>query len=319
MSQNFCDLDYILSKDKIFYLVKGYYHTEDGVFAYPVFWPDPNGQRIHPELGNYTKDVSDFSNEKIFALHPEYKHGFIPKNIPLVKRGDIIQTFHPREKIPQFLLNKENNVWHQLFQYLVEELKISQNDIGIFGSYLIDLSHDKNGKQAKDIDFAIYGFENLHKMKNGIEKLLNHFDFTHISKEHILYHKDKFGKYFDSSINSFEKTLANKWSSIQIAPGLLATLRFVYKPDEIPRNPIASPVDSPVRIEGVVTKDIGTNFMPRVFEIKTKNGNYSVVNYFWGFQECVKNGDQVLITGNLHKDGKIISVDAASHGIKILS
>ena len=314
----FCDLDYFLSKDKIVYLVKGYYHTSNGVFAYPVFWPDPNGSRVHPTLGYYTKNVNDF-NEKIFIIHPEYRHDFIPRNTPLVKREDITQVFHPTEKVPQFLEKKENNVWHKLFEYFIKESGMPRSDIGIFGSYLVDLNRDRTEKHIKDVDFAIYGIDNLYKIKNTIEKLLKNFGFSHISKEHILYHKDKFGKYFDSSINSFEKTLANKWSSIQIAPGLLATLRFVYKPNEIPPNPVTTPIDSPIKVEGVVIEDIGTNFIPRVFKIRTKTGAYTVVTYFWGFQSCVKNGDIVLVTGNLHKNNTVVSVDAASHGIRILS
>ena len=51
MIRIFLDLDYFLSKDKIVYLVKGYYHPSIGVFATPVFWPDKKGQRVHPQWG----------------------------------------------------------------------------------------------------------------------------------------------------------------------------------------------------------------------------------------------------------------------------
>jgi len=318
MKREFTDLDYFLSKDKIVYLVKGYYHPPGGVFAYPVFWPDKNGDRRHTQWGRYKKDVSDFG-KKIFEIHPEYQHDFVPRNTPLVLEKDILEIFHPRDKIKQFKQEWQGSVWYDIFNYLTEKLGIAEADMGIFGSYLVGLNRDGKGKHVKDVDFIVYGLENFHKVKNSIEDLLDYFGFSHISKEHIRYHQEKFGKLFDPAVNSFDKTLANKWSAIQIKPGILNTLRFVYKEDEIPPNPISSPVEVLIQIEGIVEEDVGANFMPRIFSVEIKNSVYAVITYFWAFQSCVKQGDKVLITGNLHQDGRTISVDSHSHGIKILS
>ena len=313
----FEDLEYFISFDQIIYFVKGPYHPPGYVFAYPVFWPDKNGDRVHPRLGCFKKEVSDF-NEKIFTIHPEYRHNGIPSNTPLIPHDHIIEIFKPRNRIQSFLEQEKETIWHRIFSYLTDRLKIPKEDIGIFGSYLVELHKNKDGRQIKDIDFAIYGLSNLIKIKQGIEDLLNYFGFTHISRNHIDYHIQKFGALFDARVNSFEKTLANKWSSIQIMPGILDTLRFVYKPEEIPDNPIISEIKGPIQIEGVVEDDIGTNFMPRVFTIKSAGKRFRIVTYFWAFQSCVKNGDRCLITGDFHKDGWTISVDKSSHGIKIL-
>lgn len=318
MKHEFTDLDYFLSKDKIVYLVKGYYHPLGGVFAYPVFWPDEKGDREHARWGRYRKDVSDFG-KKIFELHPEYRHNFVPQNTPLVPESHILEVFDPRNRIKNFKQEWQGSVWHDIFNYLVDKLEISEGDIGIFGSYLVGLNKNTDGNHIKDVDFAVYGLENFYKIKNGIEDLLNYFGFSHISKEHIAYHQKKFGKLFNARINSFDKTIANKWSSIQIKPGLLNTLRFVYKKNEIPENPIKGEVIGQTQIEGVVTEDIGTNFMPRTFKVKSNKDFYTIVTYFWAFQSCVKDGDKVVIAGNLHADGKTISVDSTKHGIKILS
>lgn len=318
MSKIISDLNYLLTYDGIIYLVKGYYHPPQGVFAYPVFWPDKDGQRLHPTLGRYTKNVSDF-NKEIFELHPEYRHSFIPVNTPLVSKSHITKIFHPRDKIKQFVEKEKGSIWYQIFKYLTKKTKIPKEDIGILGSYLVDMNRNINGKHIKDVDFAIYGLKNLQKIKQSIENLTNHFGFSHISKDHILWHKEKFGKHFDTALNSFEKTLANKWSSIQVSPGLLTTLRFVYKQNEIPPNPITTPVVSSIQIKGKVIEDVGTNFVPRVFQIKSGSKIYTVATYFWAFQSCVRNGNQILVTGSLHQDALTISIDKSSHGIKILS
>lgn len=311
------DLDYFITFNHIVYLVKGPYHPHDYVFAYPVFWPEKSGDRIHPRFGNFKKDVSDL-NEKIFIIHPEYRHNNVPFNTPLVPHNHIIEIFKPRERIPSFLKEEEKTVWHKIFFYLTDNLKIPKDDVGIFGSYLVELHKNKKGEQIKDVDFVIYGLDNFLKVKNGIEKLLHYFGFSHISQEHINYHVQKFGSLFDPTVNSFAKTLANKWSSIQIKPGILNTLRFVYKPEERPENPITSEIEKPIQLKGVVEDDAGTNFMPRIFTLNSQNKRYRIVTYFWAFQSCVKNGDHCLITGNLHKDGQTVSIDGCNHGIKIL-
>lgn len=318
MKHDFTDLDYFLSKDKIVYLVKGYYHPLDRVFAYPVFWPDENGDRAHPQWGRYRKDVSDFG-KKIFEIHLEYQHNFVPRNTPLIPKKDILEVFNPRDKIKQFKQEWQGTVWHDIFSYLTDRLGIPEPDIGIFGSYLVNLNRDEKGKHVKDVDFVVYGLGNFFKVKNGMENLLEYFGFSHISKEHIAYHQEKFGKLFNEKVNSFEKTLANKWSSIQIKPGLLNTLRFVYKAGEIPLNPITTEAERPIAIQGIVEDSDGANFMPRVFTVRAEQKLYTVATYFWAFQSCVKNGEEVLITGNLHKNSAVISVDSREYGIKILS
>ena len=63
------DFDYCLANDGIIYLVKGYYHTRKSIIAYPVYWPDPSGDRQHPVLGRYVKNVTDF-NDRLFAIQP---------------------------------------------------------------------------------------------------------------------------------------------------------------------------------------------------------------------------------------------------------
>jgi predicted nucleotidyltransferase len=316
MKHEFVDLDYFLSKDKIVYLVKGYYHPPGGVFAYPVFWPDKSGDRRHEKWGRYKKDVSDF-NKKIFEIHPEYQHNFVPQNTPLVPEKDILEVFHPRDKIEQFKQEWQGFVWYDIFHYLTCNLGILELDIGIFGSYLVGLNKDIENRHIKDVDFVIFGLDNFHKVKNGMEKMLKHFSFSHISKEHIAYHQEKFGGLFDIRASSFKKTLANKWSSIQIKSGLLNTLRFVYKKNEIPSNPIEGSILRQAQIKGVVVEDIGVNFMPRVFKIKSSGIVHTIVTYFWAFQSCVKNGDNILVTGDLYEN-RVIAVDDSSHGIKIL-
>jgi len=309
------DLDYCLTRDGVIYLVKGYYHLADSIIAYPVFWPDPNGDRYHPILGRYLKDVSDF-NERLFRI---YRSGETPRQTPRLPRSQIIHVWQPKPKMSQFLIKETTGLWRGLVDYLVQSVGIPQDNLGIFGSYLVDMHRNLAGQQIKDIDFVIYGISNLLKVKTALPELMRHFGYGPISADHLNYHIQKFGNDFKPSVNSFKLTLSNKWSSIQIKPGLLCTLRFSYLDSEIPPDPIQAPILHAIQIQGQVTDDIGANFMPRVFKIDSSDREYTVVTYFWGFQSCVRRGDYVIITGNLHRDGRTISIDERSHGIKIIA
>ena len=317
---DFKDLDYFRTKDDIFFLVKGYYHPSNKVFAYPVFWPDKKGDRFHQKLKRaFRKDTSDIDNAKIFKLYPHYRHSFVPQNIPLIPKNEIIEIFRPQEKLKDFLKKERKTIWFKVYEVICQKRRIPSQDIGIFGSYLVGLSKTQKGKQVKDIDFAVYGIKNCQKLKNNIGKILESLKAKPISKDHITYHAQKFGLKFNPKINSFNKTLSRKWSALQLRKGLLSTIRFIYKNSEIPSNPITSSIKCRFQIQGKVLDDFGTNFMPRTFIIQKNNKKYNVVTYFWGFQEAVKNKDLVLITGNLHQDGKTISIDDINHGIKILN
>jgi len=314
------DLDYFRTKDNILFLVKGYYHLPGKVFAYPVFWPDKKGDYSQPTLRKrFSKETSDVDNSKIFNLFPHYRHKLIPHNIPLVPEDEIIEVYHPQDKVKDFLKKEKNTIWFKIFNAISKIGKVTKEDIGIFGSYLVGFSETTESKKVKDIDFCVYGINNCLRLKNRFNYLLKLLGYKHISKDHIAYHARKFGPKFDPKINSFKKTLSRKWSSIQIREDLLSTIRFVYKDDEIPPNPIQTDIQKSFQITGEVVDDFGTNFMPRTFLIKKGNREYRVVTYFWGFQEAVKNGDLVMVTGDLHQDQKTLSVDRINHGIKLIN
>ena len=58
--------------------------------------------------------------------------------------------------------------------------------------------------------------------------------------------------------------------------------------------------------------------MPRVFEIACSHGKMTVVTYYWALYCPVKEGDEVEITGVLHQNNNLISIDDNQNGIKII-
>lgn len=308
MKENLTDLDYFRTKDDIIFYAKGYYHTGDIVIAMPVFWPDPKGDRIHAFGRKYRKDVKEI-----------IRNSELPKSALRVPAKDIVEVFKPRDAFKNFLAESKDSIWRKIALAFIEE-GIPFDDIGIFGSYLVGLAEKDGGGLIKDIDFLIYGLANFRKLRDGsFEKIREKLGLGRISEDHIKWHAKKYGQYFEPGPTNFQETLKRKWPSLQIAPGILSTVRFVYKENEVPPDPVTSAPFEEIIIRGKVIKDEGIHFMPRVFEISSANQIFRVVTYFWAFYCAVKEGDEVEITGTLHKDMVLITLDDGSCGIKIIN
>jgi len=283
------DCDYVLDKKNRFYIVRGYWNNKD-ILANLVFIPSIEGDRYNKETSLFYKKVID---ENILPVK--------------LNKADIKKIYKPREKFKHFhnILPKP---WKTLAEKLAEIVGIDH--VGIFGSYLIGFD------AKKDVDFFVYGLENFHKIKNNISKVFDSVNGRAITDEHIQYQIKKHAKYF-SDFSNFEKLLQKKWSSIQIAKGILSTIRFVYNENEVPPNPFSSPVDRQIITTGIVIADVGCDFSPRIFEIKFGEKIYTVATYLWIYQSCVRIGDTISVKGNLHEDGKTITLTEFSHGIRL--
>ena len=284
------DCHYVQDNNDNFYIVKGYWH-EKNVYGCKVFSPNEKGDRL--------SKINGEKYEKVIL------NSLKPGKITNIKK-----IFDPREKTKLALEELKESVWGKFIEvFLISGVKIY--DVGIIGSYLLGFD------VKKDVDFVIYGKENCVKIKQNIKFIKNYLNATSITGEHINYQIKKYNGQF-SKKNSFDKMLANKWSSIQISPGILSTIRFVYKKGEIPENYFDKKIDGKVKILGKVTDDFGTNFCPRSFKMKNRDKEYTVATYFWIYQSCVKNGDFVEVYGNL-REGDVVTLYDFDDWIKIKS
>ena len=283
------DCDYVLDKKNRFYIVRGYWNDKD-ILANLVFIPLIEGDRYNKENGLFYKKVID---ENILPIK--------------LNKKDIKKIYKPREKFKYF--HKElPEPWKTLAKKLAEIVGI--DNVGIFGSYLIGFD------TKKDVDFIVYGLDNFAKIKENVLEILKVVNGKTITTKHIKYQMKKHAKYF-SNFTNFDKLLRKKWSSIQIAPGILSTIRFAYLENEIPPNPFVTEIAKQIEIKGKVISDLGSNFSPRTFEIESGDKKYTVATYLWIYQSCVRNGDKVSVKGNLHKDEKTITLTEFSHGIRL--
>jgi predicted nucleotidyltransferase len=296
------DLDYLLDRDGVVLLVKGDHHPEGRVRAYPVFWPDDSGER--QGLGRrYGKETSDCDNERYFRLVPESRPGGEPTQLPELPLGRVERRFEPR----QFDCQQLSGRWKRLCQELGSVVGAEQ--VGVLGSALVGLDNDAEGRRLKDVDFAVYGRAARDALRDSMADLRRALGAEPISDRHRSYHARKFGAPFLSAgndENTFAETLKRKWLSLQLEPGLLATIRCAYLPGEEPDDLWRLPAAGPGRVEGTVVDDSDVDFMPRRFVVDSGDERTVCASYFWGHQSCVKQGDRVRVKGSRRGDALVI-------------
>jgi len=308
------DLDYLLLQDGTIHLVMGPHHPQGFLRTLPVYWPDPDGERFNQELGRMKKIVAE-PNPELAKTYRYYQHSFRPTFATIVPVNVVKKVYQPRVAFQRFLTSEPvNSIWRNLAESLLK-MGLKSNDIGIFGSTLVGL--DKiDAHRQKDIDFLLYGQESCRLVRLKINRLRSLTSAKPLSAAHRRYQTNKYARNLTNNVNNFDFTLKNKWSSLEFAPGLVSTLRFVYKENEIPDNPLATPIMAETTVEGPVVDDFGANFMPRTFSLRTASGRLvKVASYFWAHQACVKVGDQVIVRGSLHQNNTV-TISRPDHGIK---
>lgn len=286
------DCDYILTKEGGFYIVKGYWNDKK-VIAAKVFAEDKNGGRYNTELKrNYKKISFSDCSQEILSL------------------STVRREYKPQIALKEKKESLKGTVWHEVLYELVRA-GIGESDIGIMGSYLLGF------EIKKDVDFIVYGIENCKLLKEKMPSVIKRLGATEISNEHIAYQAKKYSSLHNQESNSFGLTLQNKWSSIQIKPGLLSTIRFGYKDNEIPRNIFDNNTKEEIEVTGIVKEDLYTNFCPRYFTINSNGEEYTIGTYFWPYQACVKKGQKVKVTGML-RDNNVVAIENEKHGIRII-
>jgi len=281
----YSNCDYFFDSSGNIYLVRGYLHPPGSVYAKMIYQKDEAGTRLDNFGNHYIKQQLD--------------DGL------LISKDSIVSYFKPRQAT---ILKSLSGIWKNIYNSLLNS-GVAKEDIGVFGSALV------NFPVIRDVDFIVYGVDNCQLIRRQINKIKSDLGFTDISPDHIKYQAQKFGASHNLAATNFEKTLSNKWSTMQIVPGISNTIVFGYREEEVTSELDAS--DRPGReiiITGIVLDDLYSNFVPRIFKISSAGQIYTIKTLFWAYHGCVLTGQRVKITGKL-VDDKVILINDFNHGI----
>ncbi len=281
------ECDYFCDQQGDIYIVRGYRHPLPLIRAQLIYQKCANGTRIRNTGEKYHKIVRD--------------------EIVYINEQEISEYFQPRNNPIRYQLT---GIWLDIYNQL--KAIVPESAIGIFGSTLL------NFPVTRDVDFIVYGLTNCKLLKENFNSFKLALHVPGISLDHIDYQTKKFAASHNLKTNSLTKTLANKWCTVQIAPGISNTIMFGYEPDELADWIIADDeIGQEIQISGIVLDDLRSNFCPRVFSLETNDGKiYDIKTYYWAYHSCVKTGDQVTITGKLVSNN-VILLNNFNHGIII--
>lgn len=276
-------LDYILDADDNFWIIS--YYQGSKIFGKIIYYCDPSGPRFN------------FITGKRYRKNPSSEIE-IPANYKM--------EFHPREF---FQSNKKNlrDVWLQYVQAL-NQSGIPDEDIGIFGSYLIGFD------VKKDIDFVIYGNENLQRYYSHREFIGEYTQTSHITEEHIVYQLNKYSHLYHPNCDLLT-ILRRNWSGIQVGPGVLSTPRFL---DECSISiPLETGKNKLLRCQ--VVSGIESARFPRKAKVSINDKIYDIITPLWMLQSFAKEDDYLELFGDVDDDKQTILLIGKEHWIRYLN
>ena len=277
-------LDYILDNNDNFWMVSNI--TENTYKGHIVYKVSDKGRYNHLTNKYYTKETD---SKGIIEIPNEFQRIFKP------------QSF--------YINNKQNlkGIWKK-YVNILNEIGIEDTNIGIFGSYMIGFDI------TKDVDFIIYGKNNLHKYYQNINYIKEKLKVTSISKEHIEYQYHKHKAKFNKKCDLYE-IISRNWSGIELDNGVLSTPRFIDKNNmNIPNKKGFDKV-----IQAKVLEGFYSVMLPREAIVEYNNEIYKVYSTLWKFQSFAHQDDIIEIFGNIDYKNKLIILDDNKYYINYIN
>lgn len=276
-------LDYLLDYDDNFWVVNEI--DEVSPKGYIVYYVDDNGDRYN----SITKKHYRKNN----------KQELIP--IPKIKR-----IFKPNAF---FLNNKDKieGVWKKYVEVL-NKIGIKDQDIGIFGSLLIGF------EIIKDVDFIIYGIDNLYKYYENNDFIKNYIGASYITPSHIKHQYEKHKNLYPQKCDLLE-IISRNWSGVQIKEGVLSTPRFIDR-----ENMLTPIINSELEtITCRVISSIESNLFPRRGKVIFENEEYTIMTNRWKFQSFLRDDDIIECLGRVDRQKKVITLNDKDSYIRYLN
>ena len=319
------DRDAILTKEGIIFRVYGYLHPScayvcDPEYASPNIFKSTNSRAKRGKNEPlYYKFFADEGLKLVLNKFPQYTIFYEPlqKCLVGVNEDDILEARKPDVGLQQLLAKEPEDTLvkalQDLYTLVSSKSGLTEKDFGVFGSLLHGFYHPK----FSDLDFIVYGKENMSKLCESLETLYsedpslrNEFDhlkaveskdwkFVNYSLKEYLWHQRRkmIYAYFDSGdagrVVKAEFEPVKTWSENvnEYNPftrvfhvGWIKAIADIIDDNDAPFIPSIYQIEVKDTLEG-----------PEVDDIKR------IFSYMEEFRMQAKKGEQVLVEGNLEK------------------
>lgn len=308
--------DFIETKEKLIFDVKGLVHPPRKVIAFIRYIPDPKGDR--EKFGLKYKKIYELSERYEFLrkVYPQYLVYDNVFNEYLCEASFERIAFHykPHEKVlelqKRFDLEDVERRSIEFVNFLSGSAEVSISNFGISGSVLVGLF-----SKISDIDLIIYGINNCIAVYDTLKWLLNEgrsikpYDLDFLSKLHEIRHKDTGVSLRDYVFNERRKSFQGFFK------GRDFFVRYVKDWNDI-NEKYGETIYKTVgysKIKAVVIDDSDAIFTPCTYLLDNveviKGDEYTPIREIASFRgrfcEQAKTGEKILAQGKLEQvEGK---------------
>jgi predicted nucleotidyltransferase len=319
------DRDAILTKDGIIFRVYGYIHPSgayvcDPEYASPNIFRSTNPRaRRGKNEPLYYKFFADEGLKLVLNKFPQYTVFYEPlqKCLVGVNEDDILEVRKPDVGLQQVLTKEPSDgllkALQDLFMRVSSQSGLTEENFGVFGSLL----HGFYNPNFSDLDFIVYGKENMNRLCEALETLYredpclrNEFDsmkaveakdwkFMNYSLKEYLWHQRRkmIYAYFDSE--DAERVVKAEFEPVK------TWTENVNEYDPFTRIFHVGWIKAVAEI----TDDKDAPFIPSIYQIEVKDvldgpqvdDITRIFSYMEEFRMQAKRGEQVLVEGNLEK------------------
>jgi predicted nucleotidyltransferase len=319
------DRDAIVTRDGIIFRVYGYIHPSGAYVCDPEYAPPTVFRSTNPRARRgetepvYYKFFADEGMKLVLDSFPQYTVFYEPlqKCLVGVKEDDITEVRKPDVGLQRVLAEEPDDVLLKALQDLFTRVSsrsgLNVEDFGVFGSLLHGFYHPN----LSDLDFIVYGKENLDRLCGALETLYredpvlrNEFDsmkaveskdwkFLNYSLEEYLWHQRRkmIYAYFDSPdagrVVKAEFEPVKTWIENVNTYNPLTRISHVGW----------------IKAVAEITDDKDAPFIPSIYQIEVKDilegpevdDITRVFSYMEEYRMQAKQGERVLVEGNLEK------------------
>ncbi len=319
------DRDAIITKEDIIFRVYGYIHPSgayvcDPEYASPNIFKSTNPRaRRGDKNPSYYKFFTDEGLKLVLKKFPQYTVFYEPlqKFLVGVNENDITEVRKPDIGLKQLLSKEPEDILIKALQDLLTRVSsqsgLKEEDFGVFGSLL----HGFYNPKFSDLDFIIYGKDNINKLCNGLATLYKNDPSLRNEFNHIKAVESKDWKFVNYSLKEYlwhqRRKMIYAYFDSKDA-GRIVKAEFEPVKDLIEN---VNTYNSCTRIfhEGwikaivEITNDKDGPFIPSVYQIEVKeviDGPHvdditQIFSYMEEFRMQAKQGEQVVVEGNLER------------------
>jgi predicted nucleotidyltransferase len=319
------DRDAIITKEDIIFRVYGYIHPSgayvcDPEYASPKIFKSTNPRaRRGIKEPSYYKFFTDEGLKLVLKKFPQYTVFYEPlqKSLVGVNQNDIHEIRKPDIELKKLLSKEPEDVLtkalQDLFTRVSSQSGLKEEDFGIFGSLL----HGFHNPKFSDLDFIIYGKDNINKLCNGLATLYKNDPSLRNEFNHIKAVESKNWKFVNYSLKEYlwhqrRKMIYAYFNSEDAKRIVKAEFEPVKKCTENVNSYNSFTRifhDGWIKAIVEITNDADAPFIPSVYQIEVKeiiDGPHvdditQIFSYMEEFRMQAKQGEQVVVEGNLER------------------